>query len=465
MLDINDLHLYQKATVNHICAMDFCGVFLDMGLGKTVSTLTAIWWLYKTGRIRKVLIVAPKRVAESVWEEETQKWEHLKNLKCSKIIGAPKERVKALQSPYPIHIISRDNISWLNSQIELKIGEFPYDMLVVDELSSFKSAKSVRFKALKAMRPYLRRFVGLTGTPAPNSLLDLWPQIWLIDCGKRLGKNITAYRNRFFKPLKTNGHIVYKWGLREDAEEIIHNSIKDICISMKAEDYLQLPERIDNIITVYMDKEERAKYELLEKQAILSVEIDEETKDITALSAAALTNKLLQLANGSVYTEDGEVVNVHSRKLDALEDIVESANGQPVLVAWTYKFDRDAIMERFKDLEPRELKDNQDIKDWNDGKIKLLLTHPASAGHGLNLQAGGNIIVWYGQTWSLELYQQFNARLHRQGQKKNVIVHHIVCDKTVDGNVIQALQRKTTGQEALMKAVKARIEKYVKLQK
>lgn len=466
ILDITNLHDYQHACVKHIINNHYCGLFLEMGLGKTVSTLTAIDFLkFDYCEITRVLVIAPKRVIESVWQEEAQLWKHLQHLTFSKVMGAEAKRIEALKKPADIYLISRDNVSWLCA---LYGGIYlPFDMVVVDELSSFKSYKALRFKALKACRPSLKRFVGLTGTPAPNGLINLWPQIYLMDRGERLEKTITRYRDKYFKPGHSNGNIVYSYVPLEASEKLIADKISDICISMKAEDYIKLPEVINNYINLEMPDELKAKYKAFERDKVLELydALPDEEKNlsaITAINATALSNKLLQFANGAIYDEDKEIHELHDIKLEALEDIIDCANGKPILVAWTFRFDLYRIMRYFKKLKPRELKSDKDIADWNAGKIQLLLTHPASAGHGLNLQAGGNIIVWYGQTWSLELYQQFNARLHRQGQKNNVIINHLITKGTPDEDVIAALKRKEHTQNALINSVKAKIKKYIK---
>lgn len=462
MLNESNLHRYQVATVQHIIEHPYCGAFLDMGLGKTVSTLTAIEKLmYDYCEIDSVIVIAPKRVAESVWEEEAKKWAHLKHLTFSKIIGNQTERVEALKRKADIYILTRDNVAWLCAYFGG--GKIPFDMCVIDELSSFKSYKSERFKALRAARPFFKRVVGLTGTPAPNGLIDLWPQMYLLDRGQRLEKTITKYRKIYFRPGRTNGHIVYNYDLMKDSEFLIHKKIEDICISMKAEDYLEMPYRTDNYIELKMPQKLKKQYQDFEKEKILEVFSQEEgNTEISVLNAATLSNKLLQFANGAVYDEDRNVHEIHSIKLDALEEIIEDSNGKPVLIAWTYQFDRDRILERLKKYKPRQLKNNKDIEEWNNGKIQVMLAHPASAGHGLNLQAGGSTIVWYGQTWSLELYQQFNARLYRQGQQANVIIHHLILEGTHDEDVIAALKRKDKKQNSLMNSIKAKIEKYKK---
>lgn len=455
----SNLHSYQKACVEHIINIPFCGVFLEMGLGKTVSTLTAINKLiYDYLEISNVLVIAPKRVAESVWQEEAEHWEHLSNLTFSKIIGSQSQRIDALNKRANVYIISRDNIAWL---CQLYKGKLPFDMIVIDELSSFKSYKSQRFKALKTCQPYFHRFVGLTGTPAPNGLIDLWPQIYLMDRGARLGKTITNYRNTYFRPGRTNGSVVFSYDLLKGADKLIQDKIKDICISMKAEDYLKLPERTDNFIPLKLTDDLKRQYQEFEREKVLElVSKDDKSTEINVVNAAALSNKLLQFANGAMYDENSEAHEIHSIKVEALEEIIENANGKPVLVAWTYRFDKDRLMESLSKYKPRELKTANDIKDWNEGKIQVLLAHPASAGHGLNLQAGGSIIVWFGLTWSLELYQQFNARLYRQGQHEHVIINHLVMSDTHDVDVINAIKRKSTKQNGLMESIKAKIEQY-----
>lgn len=458
-----NLHTYQKACVEHIINTSHCGVFLEMGLGKTVSTLTAINSLmFDYLEVNNVLVIAPKRVAESVWQEEAAQWDHLKHLRFSKIIGTQMQRIKALNEKADIYIISRDNIAWLCAYCGgLKL---PFDMIVIDELSSFKSYKSQRFKALKICQPSFKRFVGLTGTPAPNGLIDLWPQIYLMDRGLRLGKTISNYRSTYFRPGKVNGNVVFSYDLLSDSEKLIHEKIKDICISMKAEDYLQMPERTDNFIKLHLPEDLKKKYQEFEKEKVLElINTENELTEINVVNAAALSNKLLQFANGAMYDESAEAHEIHSIKIDALEEIIENANGKSVLVAWTYRFDRDRLMMALHKYKPRELKTATDIKDWNDGKIQVMLAHPASAGHGLNLQAGGSIIVWFGLTWSLELYQQFNARLYRQGQNQHVIINHLVMTDTHDKDVIAAIKKKANKQNGLMESIKAKVELYKKM--
>lgn len=460
-----DLHKYQLACVQHIIEHPFCGVFVDMGLGKTISTLTAINYLmFDYCEVNSVLVIAPKRVAESVWQEEAEKWEHTRHLRFSKIIGTQKQRIDAvMNTKADIYIISRDNIAWLCAMYGG--GKLPFDMVVIDELSSFKSYKSERFKALRGARPYLKRLVGLTGTPAPNGLIDLWPQIYLMDRGERLEKTISRYREKYFRPGQTNGHVVYSYDLMSDSEYLIHKKIEDICISMKADDYLEMPLRTDNYIKLRMPEDIKKQYNDFEKNKVLELLKSEQLDDaveINVVNAAALSNKLLQFANGAVYDEERNVFPVHDIKLEALKEIIEDANGQSVLVAWTYQFDRDRIVKYLKKYNPRELKANKDIEDWNAGRVQVMLAHPASAGHGLNLQTGGNIIVWFGQTWSLELYQQFNGRLYRQGQQNHVIINHLILQGTHDEDVIKALKAKDKKQNSLMDSIKAKIDKYKK---
>lgn len=440
-------HNYQQFATDFILNQSICCLMLDMGLGKTVITLTALWQLaLDSFDVSRVLVIAPKRVAEDTWPKELAKWEHLTGLTSSLVLGSAAERKAALQKKAFLYIINRENVTWL-----VKNHYWDFDMVVIDELSSFKSNKAERFKAMKKVRPMITRIVGLTGTPAPNTLLDLWPQMYLMDMGQRLGRFIGGFRDRFFLPDKRNREIIYSYKPREGAEDAIYALISDICISMKAADYLDMPERIDNRIEVSMSPKERKLYDDFQKDMVLSIG-DEE---LDAVNAAALSNKLLQMANGAVYGEDKKVIPIHDRKLDALEDLVEAANGKPLLVAYWYKHDLQRIKARFKNA--RCIDTAKDIDDWNAGKIPLALIHPASAGHGLNLQDGGCTIVWFGLTWSLELYQQLNARLWRQGQKHTVVIHHIVTKGTHDEDVMRALENKDTRQSALIEAVRARI--------
>lgn len=439
-------HDYQKYAEEFIINNPACALMLDMGLGKTVITLTVIWiLLFDYFELSKVLVVAPLRVAQDTWSKECEKWDHLKGLKVSKILGTEKERRIALVRKADIYIINRENVEWL-----CKNYKFDFDMVVIDELSSFKSPTAKRFKALRKIRPKVKRIVGLTGTPAPNSLMDLWSQINLLDMGERLGRFIGNYREQYFVPDKRNQQVIFSYKPREGAEEQIYNRISDICISMKACDYLKMPERIDNVIEVKMSEKEKSLYKKLENEMLLPFS----DGDIDGVNAAALSNKLLQMANGAVYDEFKAVKNIHSRKLDALEDLIESANGKPVLIFYSYKHDKERIRERF---EVTEISNSDDITKWNKGEIKVAIAHPASTGHGLNLQAGGSTVIWFGLTWSLEFYQQANARLWRQGQKETVVIHHIVSKGTIDEEVMNALQKKQMGQDALINAVKARV--------
>lgn len=444
---------YQEYAINHIIDNKAAGLFLDMGMGKTVSTLTAIDDLLFLGEVNKVLVIAPLRVAEDTWTTEASKWDHLNHLRISKVLGKPKDRIRAMNTPADIYVTNRENVEWM---VKEYFDKWPFDMCVIDELSSFKSSKAVRFRALKKVRPYFKRIVGLTGTPAPNSLIDLWPQVYLLDGGHRLGKTITGYREQYFRPGQRNQFVVYNWNLKEGAEEAIHKKISDICISMMAKDYLDIPERIDNTIEINLPTAALNKYKQLEKDLVLELGED----DITAANAAVLTNKLLQMSNGAIYSESHQVVEVHEEKLKALLDIIEAANGKPVLIFYSFKHDFDRIVSFLKSnkIKAVGLEDSKDIKKWNEGNILVLLVHPAGAGHGLNLQYGGNIIVWFGLTWSLELYQQANARLHRQGQKESVIIHHLVSKGTVDEDVMKALGNKEINQNTLLEAVKARIK-------
>lgn len=447
-------HEYQKYAIDKLLKCDSAGLFLDMGLGKTVISLTAVnELLYNYFDISNVLVIAPLRVAQTTWPDEVRKWDHLQHLTISKILGSVKERRAALNTPADIHIINRENVVWLVEEYGKK---WPFDMVIIDELSSFKSTKAKRFRALRRVRPYIKRIVGLTGTPAPNGLIDLWAQVYLLDQGERLGKTITGYRNRYFVPGRRNRHVIYEWDPKPEAEKAIYKKLDDLCVSMKAEDWLRMPERIDRIVSVRIPEKAREKYEQLERDLLLPYE----SGDVTADNAAVLSGKLLQLANGAVYDENGAVREIHSGKLEALDDIIEAANGRPVLVFYAYRHDLARLQERLP--EARILDTEKDIEDWNKGVIPVGLAHPASAGHGLNLQSGGNIIVWFGLTWSLELYQQAVARLYRQGQEKSVIIHLLVAENTIDEDVMKALESKDVTQEALLDAVKARIEKYGK---
>lgn len=440
-------HNYQRFAAEFILEHPVCCLMLDMGLGKTVVTLSALWDLaLDYFDIGKVLVIAPKRVATDTWPRELSKWEHLTGLTASLVVGNRQQREKALDRPASLYIINRENVCWL-----VENHRWDFDTVVIDELSGFKSNRTERFKAMKKVRPLVHRVIGLTGTPAPNSLLDLWPEMYLLDMGQRLGRFVTGYRERFFTPDKRNREIIYSYKPREGAEDAIYSLISDICISMKAVDYLDMPERIDNRIEVEMSAKEKKIYDDFCRDMV--VQIGDEELD--AVNAGVLSGKLLQMANGAVYGDDHKVLPIHSRKLDALEDLVEAANGKPLLVAYWYKHDLARIRERFP--EARCIDTSKDISDWNAGKVPLALIHPASAGHGLNLQDGGCTIVWYGLTWSLELYQQLNARLWRQGQKHTVVIHHVITRGTHDEDVMKALENKDMRQSNLIAAVRARI--------
>lgn len=440
-------HDYQQYAKNFILTHPACCLMLDMGLGKTIITLSALWLLaLDSFDIGKILVIAPKRVAESTWPKELAKWEHLTGLSYSLVMGSKKQREDALSRKTSVYIINRENVAWLVAN-----HRWDFDTVVIDELSSFKSNQAERFKALKKVRPMVQRVIGLTGTPAPNSLLDLWPQMFLLDLGQRLGRFIGAYRERFFLPDKRSREIIYSYKPRDGAEEKIYELLSDICISMKAVDFLNMPEKISNCIEVALDQKEQKIYDEFQKEMCVALDNEEE---LDAMNAAGLSNKLLQMANGAVYGENKKVIHIHDRKLDALEDLIEAANGKPILVAYWYKHDLARIRERFA---VRTIDTEKDIDDWNAGKIPVALIHPAAAGHGLNLQEGGSTIVWFGLTWSLELYQQLNARLWRQGQKNKVIIQHIVTCGTHDEDVMKALEAKDTRQSALIEAVKVRI--------
>lgn len=443
-------HEYQQYATDFIIKNPTAAVFLEMGLGKSVIALTAILELcLERFEISRVLVIAPLRVARDTWPAEIQKWDHLKGLTYSVAVGTANERRAALRQKTFGHIINRENVQWL---IEDSGIPWQYDMVVIDELSSFKSHQSKRFKSLMKARPGVRRMVGLTGTPSSNGLMDLWSEFRVLDMGKRLGRFITHYREQFFEPDRRNGMQVFSYRPRAGAEREIYRRIGDITISMRSADYLKMPECVMNTVPVKLDSTEYEVYEEMESKMV--TELD--GMEIDAVNAAALTGKLCQLANGAIYTPDGNTVFFHERKLDALEDLIEGANGKPVLVAYWYKHDLARIQERFK---VRELKSSKDITDWNAGKIPVAVIHPASAGHGLNLQAGGSTLIWFGLTWSLELYQQTNARLWRQGQQaETVVIHHIITRGTVDEDVMQSLSEKDRSQAALMRAVRARVE-------
>lgn len=446
-------HEYQKYCIDYILSHPLAAIFLDCGLGKTAIALTAIERLiYDEFEVSKVLVVAPLRVAKVTWSDEIKKWDHLSHMSYSVAVGSEKERIEALNKKADVYMINRENLQWL---VEKSGLPFDYDMVVLDELSSFKSWQSKRFRSFMKVRPKVERVVGLTGTPSSNGLMDLFAEFKCLDMGKRLGRLITQYRNAYFMPDRTNGQVVYSYKPRPFAEEEIYHRVSDITISMKAMDHLKMPELLENRYPVYMDDGERLKYEAMKKDLVLAFE----NEDITAANAAALSNKLSQMANGAVYSDEGSTVRIHDRKLDALEDIIEASSG-PILLCYWYKHDLERITARLDELKVgyAKISSEESIRSWNEGKFKIGLIHPASAGHGLNLQAGGNHIVWFGLTWSLELLEQTNARLWRQGQKaETVVVQYIVTAGTIDERILDAISRKEKDQNALIDAVKAEL--------
>ena len=446
---------YQRYCENRIIQDPAIGLFLDMGLGKTVISLTAVNELkYNRFAVKKALVIAPKKVAETTWSKEAEKWDHLQNLRVVQVLGSLKQRIRALDTQADVYVINRENVQWL---VEYYRNAWPFDMVIIDELSSFKSHKAKRFKSLTWVRKDIKRIVGLTGTPASNGLIDLWAQVYLLDEGKRLGKNITKYRTRFFDPDQRGRDMIYSYAPKPGAEDAIRRAISDICISMSAEDYLSLPDLVNDVVTVALTPKARKEYANFEKN--LLVEIDGETLD--AGSAAVLSGKLLQMANGAVYNDAKETVEVHRCKLEAFMELIEALNGKPALVFYNFKHDLVRIKRVLEktDLRIRELKGPAEEDDWNAGRADVLLAHPASAAYGLNLQQGGNHVIWFGLNWSLELYQQANKRLHRQGQKSTVFVHHLVTEGTRDEDVMTALEAKGDTQKNLMDSLKARIEK------
>ncbi len=452
-------HNYQKYVIEYIETHPVSAVFLDMGLGKTIITLTAINnLLLDYFAVRKVLVIAPLRVAKNTWSAEINKWDHLNDLKYSIIVGTPAERKNALKAAGDIYIINRENIPWL---AEYMGAAFDFDMVVIDELSSFKNYQAKRFKALMKVRPSVKRIVGLTGTPSSNGLMDLFAEFKLLDMGERLGRFIGQYRNTYFMPDKRNGQVIFSYKPLPGAEDTIYSKISDITISMKAADHLKMPKLVTTDYEVTLSEKEQRKYKELKDNMVLQLSDDE----ITAANAASLSNKLCQMANGAIYDDDKAVIHVHDRKLDALEDVIESMNGKPMLVAYWFKHDYDRIADRLKALSiPFEKLDTTvSIEKWNNGKIPVALIHPASAGHGLNLQDGGSALVWFGLTWSLELYQQTNARLYRQGQNSDtVVIMHIAAKDTIDERILKSLKKKDSTQSALIDAVKAEIGGIVK---
>ena len=442
-------HEYQSYATEFILSHPISAVFLEMGLGKSVITLSAIFDLcLDSFLVCKVLVIAPLRVARDTWPAEINKWDHLKGLSYSVAVGTEKERIDALKKQSTLYIINRENVDWLVHKSGIP---FHFDMVVIDELSSFKSYGAKRFKSLLKVRPSIKRIVGLTGTPSSNGLMDLWAEFRILDLGQRLGRYISHYRNTYFKPDKRNAQIVFSYKPLPGAEEEIYKQISDITISMKSTDYLKMPEYVSNEVFVTLSDKEWKVYSEFKEDMVANLG-DEE---IDAVNAAVLSGKLLQMANGAVYDSENKAHVIHDKKLDALEDLIEGANGKPVLVAYWYKHDLERIKERFP---VRQIQSSKDIEDWNDGKIPIAVIHPASAGHGLNLQSGGSTLIWFGLTWSLELYQQTNARLYRQGQKDTVIVHHIITKNTIDEDVLLALTKKEKTQDALIDAVKANLE-------
>lgn len=445
-------HEYQAFCIDYLLTHPAAGLFLKPGMGKTSTSLTAAErLLYDSFAVSKVLVIAPLRVAEDTWSRESEKWDHLRHLRISKVLGSAKERVAALAVDADVYCINRENVPWLVKHYGIK---WPFEAVIVDESSSFRNPSAQRFKALRKVRPLIKYIWELTGTPRPRSLLDLWAQIYLLDRGERLGKTLTEFKSRYFTPGRRNGYVIYEWIPRPGAEEEIYRLISDICVSMEAKDHLDLPELVTTSRVVPLSQEAREQYEQMEREAVL--ELPEDVID--AGSAAAVNGKLLQIAGGAVYDEDHNVHELHSAKLDVLEDIMEEANGEPVLVAYWYKHERDRIMARFP--QAVQLKDSDTIAAWNRGEIPMLLVHPAGAGHGLNLQEGGHIVVWFGPTYDGELNEQLIDRLYRQGQKETTSVIYLVAEGTVDLDAMASLEAKANGQDAMMKAIKARLKKY-----
>lgn len=438
-------HAYQQYMIDEIVKRKHVGAFLEMGLGKTVITLTAVTRLLDDFYVDKVLVIAPLRVAQAVWAQEAQKWDHTKHLRVSKILGSHSERVAAAEADADVYLINRENVSWLVSEYGLK--KWKWDMVVIDELSSFKNGSSNRFRALRRVLPHAQRVVGLTGTPAPNGLIDLWSQIYLLDQGEALGRTATSYRDAFFTPKQRSGYVVYNWQLKPGAEEEIHRRLQSVCVSMRACDHLQMPDLVMHEVPVVLEDTAAVYYRDMERDYLVKLAEEE----ITAANAAVVAGKLMQMTGGACYTEGGRYEEMSKAKLDALEEIVESAQGKPVLVYYQYQHELPRLMKRFP--KARQLRTDADVVLWNEGKVPIMLAHPASAGHGLNLQHGGHIMVWYSLTWNLEHYQQANARLWRQGQREPVIVHHLIAKGTVDERVMRVLHGKARLQDELMAAV------------
>lgn len=450
-------HAYQSYCISKILEIPRLGLFLDMGLGKTVTTLTAVKELkYDRFTVRKVLVIAPKKVAEGTWTKEKDKWDHTKILRVSQVLGSQAKRIRALNTPADLYITNRENVVWL---VDYYRNDWPFDMVVVDESSSFKNHKAKRFKALAGVSGRISRMVLLTGTPSPNGLSDLWAQVYLLDGGERLGRRYTQFRERYFDPGARGNNVVYSYEAKPGSEQSILERISDICVSMKAEDYLQLPDVTFHEVPVELDAKARKAYAELERKMVL--EFPGEGEDISVTSAAALSNKLLQLANGAVYGGDRSVHEIHACKVEAFLELVESLQGKPALVFYNFQHDRDRLLKALEKtgLAVRELKTPEDEADWNRRKTDILLAHPASSAYGLNLQEGGNHVVWFGLTWNYELYTQANKRLHRQGQTEKVIIHHLFCPGTRDEDVMQALSKKDDVQNQVMESLKARIRK------
>lgn len=450
-------HQYQQYCMNRIVQDPAVGLFLDMGLGKTIITLSAINELkYGRFQVKKVLIIAPKKVAEATWQREAAKWDNVSHLRISTVLGSTSKRIRALHTPADVYIINRENVVWL---VDYYKNDWPFDMVVADEMSSFKNHRAKRFKALAAIRSHVTRLVGLTGTPSPNGLSDLWSQVYLLDQGERLGKYFTHFRERYFEPGRRCREVVYSYDPKEGAEKAIMDAISDICVSMKSEDYLELPEIVYHDVPVALSAKAQRDYNELEKKMVLDLG-DDHVLDVT--SAAALSNKLQQLANGAVYTDDGGWQEIHNDKIEAFMELIEQLNGKHAIVFYNFRHDLDRLRAALQktNLHVRQLQTSADELDWNAGKVDILLAHPASTAYGLNLQDGGNHVVWFGLNWSLELYQQANKRLHRQGQKNRVIVHQLICEGTRDEDLARALLMKDAAQQYVMDSLKARVDKY-----
>lgn len=448
-------HPYQELSAKFALEHTHCGLFLDMGLGKTVTTLTVLDELiYDRFEVARgsVLVIAPLRVAEDTWSREVDKWDHLNHLRVSKVLGSAKRRIQALQTPADLYIVNRENVVWLAEHYG---QHWPFSTIVIDELSSFKNPVGKRFKALKRLTPLFERFIGLTGTPAPRNLLDLWSELYFIDRGERLGRTLGHYRNQYFTPGRRNGFVVYDWELLPGAEQLIYDKISDVCMSLTAADWLNMPERISVVHEVHLSDAVKSQYRRFEREHYLA--LTDPDNPLLAANAGVLCGKLTQFSNGAVYREDKTWEEIHEAKLEMLEQLIEEANGQSVMVFYSFQHDLVRIKDRLATYDPQTLDSADDVARWNTGEIQVLLAHPASMGHGLNLQDGGHIVVWFGIPWDLELYQQANARLDRQGQTQSVLIHHLVCKGTVDEDIMQRLERKDMGQQALIEAVKARV--------